>query len=315
MKLSKRAITAVYIIISILLISGIFVAVDLGVNKKTTGDPYQTSDGSAYNENKSNMEYDSQPEEGVTEYNKIDNPYENIDFENVHIEKTKVLDYHNIVNIEDIGYIGIFQNSGAEVYEGTDNGLLPEDVLENEELLVLANRDDSAKSVKEYSDLARNKNIVGIEILGDENTEERKDISFWDSVLSYSMPEINIYAFSENMILLSENNSDEAKKNAALKGKSFSVEITGKEYKVPKVRSVDVQENGTIKIEADDYIRIEWITEGGLIAGYGEEINPYDLDVMQWNSASNDIVKPSKYIRAVIVGTNCNLYTQAFGLE
>ena len=32
------------------------------------------------NENKSNMEYDSQPEEGVTEYNKIDNPYENIDF-------------------------------------------------------------------------------------------------------------------------------------------------------------------------------------------------------------------------------------------
>ena len=172
------------------------------------------------------------------------------------------------------------------------------------------------------SEFTKNKNIVSVELVSLEVTSETKEmpneekgttsLMVWDNILTITMPQRFVFGMTENIIILAPDETKESLKDSIERGWYFSYE--GNKEKLPVVNSISVIYN-TIKIEAEDFTRIEWITENGWIAGYGEEINPYAMNIPQWNSDLGTIRRPNKYLRAVIVGKDGVIYTQPIGFK
>ena len=238
-----------------------------------------------------NLETEAVPTYGLTIYN----PYQNVDFANSEQYKINVLGCAVATTEEGQRMREIFPSTYSDQIFVISNISRDESILIGDQVSILANRD-----------------VVGVEISG---FEEDGDLQRWDELLSRLMPESNVFAMSANIIVFSTRNNVEYKRNAVIQGNyMFLQEDREGARDIPTINSVSVNNNSII-IDADNFVRIEWFTEDGRLAGFGNEINPND-EKSQWREDDPDspISRPNRYLRAVIVGVEGSIFTQAFGL-
>ncbi|WOP19777.1 hypothetical protein [Raineyella sp. LH-20] len=169
--------------------------------------------------------------------------------------------------------------------------------------------------------------LVGMEIVNKvSDGDSYSDRILWDSVLAETMPERNVYGFSNddahstgalgydyNQLLMPEL-SEQAVHDAMTSGAWYSSALVAKRelgsgFKgdrtepAPTISSIAVDQTAdSITIQGAGYHRIEWIADGKVIATG----NTLDLDDV---SASVD-----NYVRAQLIGDNGISFTNAFGV-
>lgn len=169
--------------------------------------------------------------------------------------------------------------------------------------------------------------LVGMEIVNKVGDgDSYSDRILWDNVLAETMPERNVFGFSNddahstdavgydyNMFLMPEL-SEKAIYDTMKSGAWYSTALVakrelGKDFKGdrtkpgPSISNIEVDQLAdTITITGADYTRVEWVADGQVIAT-GSTI---DLDDY---SANLD-----NYVRAQLIGENGISFTNAFGV-
>jgi len=300
MKRYRKAVINIYGLISLLVIIGIIFIVGKSIDWNGKDLDPEASKATAFATYSNN----STPQKDE----KIYNPYAGANFA-AYQTRGEIFKGKNIETAEDT-FTEVVPLKEEYTADSTKNFL--ENVNETDYLFAVSL--ESKENIGlHYTTLIKNKNVLAV-VLSDENS-----FKLWDEVLSATMPQIPVKGLSENIIYIAEK-KDEDVKNVVSQGYVFMIQNISdkkiKNVKTPEIKGVTI-ENNIIKIEVENYTRIEWITENGKIAGYGEEITPYAENISQWNTAdiNGGVSKPSKYLRAVIVGEESILYTQAFGLK
>jgi hypothetical protein len=167
-------------------------------------------------------------------------------------------------------------------------------------------------TVDDYVDLfKRYDHLLGLEVY---NSGDRYpgDRATWDGVLAEMMPDRPVWGFSNddmhrveqiarnwNMFLM-DDLSEEALREAMVKGSFYFCYSKQKDGNVPEINSITV-EDGTVTIDGSGYENIEWI---------------FDAKVLQRgnNCSVADLPVDVNYIRARLVGIEGCTYTQPFGV-
>ena len=182
-------------------------------------------------------------------------------------------------------------------------------------------RSGSTKSAKFSANILRKyPQVYGIEVLNVGQFERNNSIGLWDELLSDLMPERQVWGTSSDdahstskagygwTIMLTEERTEEAVKDALMNGNSFfstpKVVATVPKIRVtPTITSITHDKEGkTITIAATDYERIEWTSMGTVVAT-GDSIN-------YANTPGID-----KYLRATVYGLGGATFTQPWGVE
>lgn len=311
MKGNKKVISVIYGLISFFVIVSIIFSVGYGARSTGNNNAFA---GAQENQKIEYTSPSSTAEKPKKQKNAIDNPYKDVLFDTC-IQKQVSVDKNKVVSTQEDKFVELFAETEAvtEEWSSRDSKAFLEYVKGTDTILA-AFAEQKNNAAAHYSALLKNRNLVAMDIQQEIDLTNHA-IKVWDDTLTLSMPINNIYAMADTMIVLSENDTRNSQKQAITKGQYFNLVKTAPQSKAfPVIRSISIQQN-TIRIQAENFIRIEWITENGQLAGYGEEMNPYATDVSQWNSLSDSVTKPSKYLRAVVIGEEGTLFTQAFGLK
>lgn len=175
---------------------------------------------------------------------------------------------------------------------------VPENIenLNEDEILKLINEDGFAvfshpgrynKSIEWYTNFfEKYPNLLGIEVLNPSVQKNKVygDTDIWDGILSKTMPERPIWGFGNddfhnithlsinwNEFLIDEINEKETKK--AMKEGKFYICSAILGFDMPYIKKIVINEKkGEIKIEAENYKKIKWISNGKIV-GEGDKIN------------------------------------------
>lgn len=227
--------------------------------------------------------------------------------------------------IENDGLDALSHINHAGRYYGGSNKKTGEN---GEDLGAIAATD--ASKVARYVDLFETydgQSLVGMEIVNKvSDSDSYSDRILWDSILSETMPEVNVSGYSNddahstgaigydyNMFLMPEL-SEQSVHDTMQSGAWYSTALVAKrelgaDFKgdrtlpAPTISNIEVDENAdSITITGADYNTIEWVADGKVIAT-GETL---DLD-----DHAADI---DNYVRAQLKGDNGISFTNAFGV-
>jgi len=170
-----------------------------------------------------------------------------------------------------------------------------------------------------------NPNCVGMEIINKKDDESRSDRIFWDNVLMRTIPQgRNVWGFSNDdthsnqatgfsfNIFIMQENTLENFRDAMLTGSFYAVaRISRREgflpggssdnlnLPTPVIRNITINNPGVITILAENYNRIDWISNGKVIAS-GNTIN--------LSRVRRALI--GSYVRANVIGNGGVAFTQ-----
>ena len=313
----KKKIVVLYGFVSLLIISAVIFTVYFSADKKyidisdeknlaRTGESPNTSVLSSDSTGIVNN-----TDENHLSTNRIYSPYQEINFNSIKQNRTVVIK-DKIIQTDDYSFKELFKSDYKYNSEGTESSeSFLNNIKDTNYLFVLSVKSDKEIWINEYELIKENECVVAIELIGE---GEEDNFKMWDKILSLTMPQMCVYGMNKNIITYVKDNKEESNIAAVKAGHYLNIgNISGEGKNIPVLKSITVV-NNKISIEAENYVSIEWITENGNVCAWGAEIEPYDENIPQWNSASGDIYKPSKYLRAVIMGEEGTLYTQPFML-
>ncbi|MCM8818840.1 MAG: hypothetical protein NC915_05140 [Candidatus Omnitrophica bacterium] len=204
---------------------------------------------------------------------------------------------------------------------------VPENIenLNEDEILKLISEDGFAvfshpgrynKSIDWYINFfEKYPNLLGIEVLNPSVQKKKSygDTDIWDEILSKTMPERQVWGFGNddfhnithlsinwNEFLIDKINEEEIKK--AIKGGKFYICSAILGFDMPYIKKIIIDgKKGEIKIEAENYKKIRWISNGKLIEE-GEKIK----------YKKNPDIK--NYIRVEIIGEQGFIYLNPFAV-
>ena len=189
------------------------------------------------------------------------------------------------------------------------------------------NASNNPQNIQKYVDLFMEfPSCVGMEIINKKDGESTSDRILWDNILKRTIPQgryvwgfsnddthwNNDTGYSFNVFVMPENTLDNFKA-AILSGSFYAVAKVSRrelgdsfeaEGPVPVITGIEVNNSArSVTITAGHYSKIEWISEGTVIA----EGNTIRLE--------NHEQQTGCYIRANIIGPGGIAFTQPFGIN
>jgi len=296
--------------------------------KVIISNPYKEIDWGKIKRYKANLHIHTNESDGKFSPEKVVNLYKNRTYSIL-----SITDHNKFVYVE---VSDIFLIKGVEIGKKQHHILsyfsfkIPENLENIDEDEILKNIDKKGFSV--FAHLGRYKkeiewyvkffnkyeNLIGIEVLNPSvQIKVGKiygDTDIWDEILKRTMPYRVVWGFANDDFhdlrqfsinwneFLIENLTEKEIKEAMKNGKFYMCSaILG--YDMPYIKNISIDEKkGIIKIDALNYKKIKWISNGELVA-QGNEIN----------FKKNEKIK--KYIRVEIYGEKGYIYLNPFGIK
>jgi hypothetical protein len=167
---------------------------------------------------------------------------------------------------------------------------------------------------------------VGMEIINKKDGESKNDRILWDNINSLTIPQgLYVWAFSNddthnnndtgyayNMFVQRENTLETFRETMyggnfyAVTYYAYNEGLSNRDLSIPAPYITNITTDpkaGTITIAADNYDRVEWVTEGSKVIATGNTINLLDVEA-----------ELGIFVRANIIGPGAIAFTQPFGV-
>lgn len=222
------------------------------------------------------------------------------------------------------------RGKGASVSNGFEGNAENVTKMNGKGILYFAHPNRSTKDVDYWYDLFVKYPVVyGMEVFNAGQAQRNYSENVWDYILSKSMPERAIWGSGSDdahsnsaiatgwsiMLLRDDEMNTEGLYNALKSGNSFisticvnpetddEIMYNNRTGDIPYFTSVTTdEEKGTVSVTAEKYVKLEWVSENGVVVGTQPTLN------------LNKTYGINKYVRCRIYGTGGMSHTQPIGI-